>query len=525
VANEPDPPAPPTLARDVPGIEFSRRLNAWNWPRDMRPLRQGVAAFYAGRSNAPIWTDDNGFNDRARAVIAELSKADDWGLRSSDYQAPAAPADDPDARFDAELALTAATLRYARDARGGRYDPNRLSLNIDRKPPILPPEQVLARLSAGEDAAAALKALHPQHPQFEKLRQLYLQLRDATPEQVATLTGIQQVVEDEPTKPRKSKTKSQAKPDTDPKKIRARILYNMEMWRWMPERLGDYHITANVPEFKVRVMKDGKPLHTERVITGKVQNQTPLFSDEMEFVVFHPFWAVPDSIKVKELLPGLVRGKNTISRQGLRASYKGRDVDPYSVNWQMTDIRNFHIYQPPGRSNALGIVKFLFPNKHHVYMHDTPTKHLFKQSTRAFSHGCIRVRDPIRLAEILLENDKGWSPERIKSIIANGKEDNSITLDRKVPVHVTYFTAVVGDDGKPVFFRDIYGHERLIQMGLDGKAHQIVLKKQKLDDLVGMNRGQVRTYDSGWGNWGGGGYSTSQSSGDRSWIRNAFNND
>lgn len=528
LAIEPEIPANPIEANDVPGIEFSRRLSSYTWPGAERGFRQGITAFYASRANAPLWVDDTGFTNAAKQLIAEIREAGQWGLNADDYALPDTPASDADSRFAAELKVSVAAARYARDARGGRYEPTRLSLNIDRKPPLMATEQVLARLAAASDPAASLRTLHPQHPQFEKLRTIWLKWRDAKPEDIAAELAPQN---EEPEQAKSSKSKKQAaKPvEPNPKKLAQRVLYNMEMWRWMPEQLGDYYINVNIPEFEFRVVKGNKIVHQERIVAGKPANQTPIFSDEMETVVFYPFWGVPDSIKVKELLPGLRRGGDPVSRQGLRIKYGNRDVHPSQVDWSTTDIRNFHVYQPPGRGNALGIVKFLFPNRHQVYLHDTPTKHLFNSAMRAYSHGCMRVRDPVKLAEVLLGNDKGWSHERIAQIIKAGQEDNAITLDRKVPVHITYFTVRVRDDGKPVFFRDIYGHEPLIQMGLDGKSNQIVLRKQNLDDLVGRSDPRSTGSDFFGGGFGGGFFSSAPpantSSRDRSWVRNAFNND
>jgi murein L,D-transpeptidase YcbB/YkuD len=250
------------------------------------------------------------------------------------------------------------------------------------------------------------------------------------------------------------------------------ILANMEQWRWMPEDLGAFHITVNVPEYAIRVVRDGEAVHTERVIVGEIANQTPVFSDKMSTVVFHPFWGVPDSIKVNELLPSLARG-SALERQGLRVQYNGRDVDPRSVDWSQADIRNFHVYQPPGSSNVLGVVKFLFPNQHQTYMHDTPTKNLFNASQRTFSHGCMRVRNPLKLAEAVMGHDRGWTMADVDDALANGPENNNITLDRKIPVHMTYFTVVANPDGSYQTFNDVYGHEKRITLALAGRWGQI----------------------------------------------------
>jgi murein L,D-transpeptidase YcbB/YkuD len=467
--------------------------------------RDALTAFYESRGDDLLWISDAAFNQRAKAAIAEIGQADDWGLEASAFELPSAPkSGEPADVAEAELKLSAAVLKYASHARGGRMNPKQLSNYIDREPPLLPPSDVLAGLAAADAADAYLRGLHPQHPHFEKLRQAYIALKNApppAPEAVAPANTT-------------AKKKKAAEPASNEATMR-KILHNMEQWRWMPEDLGQYYVWANVPEFTLRVMKNGKPIHTERLIVGKRDTQTPIFSDEMETIVVHPFWGVPDSIKVKEILPSLARGGNVLAKNDLRIQYRGRDIDPASVDWTRTDIRNFHVYQPPGSSNVLGVVKFLFPNEHQVYMHDTPSKSLFSASQRMFSHGCMRVRDPLRFAEILLSEDKGWNEGRVASLVKSGPRNNHITLDTKVPVHVTYFTASVDDDGKLHTRPDVYGHEQRIQMGLEGKAHLIAKPKQ---DLGAVRAEVVSGLSETKQSW------SSQSKQQPDWVRRVFGN-
>ena len=240
----------------------------------------------------------------------------------------------------------------------------------------------------------------------------------------------------------------------------------------MPETLGDFYIWVNVPEFTLRVVKNGQVLHTERVVVGKPDTPTPIFSQDMVQVIFHPNWGVPESIKKQDVLPSLIRGSTRIfTFYHLRIQRGGRDVDPATVDWNTADIRNFHIFQPPGENNVLGNIKFRFPNKHDVYMHDTPQKQLFNADVRAFSHGCMRVRNPQRLAELLLAEDQGWSAQRVAAAIAPGAAQNKpANIGRKIPVHITYFTAAVVHDGKLKLFPDVYGHESKIALGHGGQG-------------------------------------------------------
>jgi L,D-transpeptidase YcbB len=496
-AEQPIPPSPSTPSAQTPaqqtvperndrsnpaepvgraiGVEVLRQLAAAAPNLGSPEERAALAAFYESRGAQPLWVKGGGLSPHAELAILEITRADEWGLRAADFALPslamAATAGSESTKVDlagAELKLSLAVLKYARHARGGRMMPGELSNYIDRKPPLLEPKTVLEQIAKAEAPDAYLRGLHPQHPQFEQLRQAYRAVRSG---QLPLTAGV---LEERPPKsdPRR---KGAAKADTPADR---KLLYNMEQWRWMPDNLGDTYVWVNIPEFTLRVVQHGKVVLTERVVTGQPYMQTPMFSAEMESIVFHPSWGVPDSIKVKEVLPTLLRGRGDLERQGLRIQYRGRDVDPYDVDWSAVDIRNFHVYQPPGRSNALGVVKFLFPNRHQVYMHDTPTKSLFDATQRTFSHGCIRVRNPVRLAEVLLAEDQGWEPNKIAALIKSGPLNNNVPLTKNIPVHITYFTAWVDDTGKLNTRPDVYGHEARIQLGLEGKAHLIVKRKQ-----------------------------------------------
>lgn len=445
--------------------------------------RAALAAYYQTAERL-LWVDAKGLTPRGEAAMREIRAADDYGLRAGDFDLPKRIVADPQALADAEASIALAALKYARHARGGRVDPLELSANLDRKPPVMAPAAVIAGLAAASAPDAYLRGLHPRHPQFERLRQKYLEARASGTAQVAAAPAAQEAPKPEPKSDPKAKaSKKQPAADqasTPPPATVKKLLANMEMWRWMPEDLGQRHVFANVPEFAFRYMKDGKPIHSERIIVGKPETQTPVFSDLMENVVFHPTWSVPDSIKVKEILPGLARGSNVMQRQGLKAVYNGREIDPMSVDWRSVDIRNVHVFQPSGQGNALGLLKFNFPNSHHVYMHDTPMKPLFNNPIRTFSHGCVRVRNPQRFAEVILAEDKGWGPERIKSLLDTPQQNNMVQLTTRIPVHIVYFTAWVDDDGKLATYRDMYGHEEKVHLGLDGKAHLIPKKKEDL---------------------------------------------
>jgi murein L,D-transpeptidase YcbB/YkuD len=254
------------------------------------------------------------------------------------------------------------------------------------------------------------------------------------------------------------------------------ILVNMERWRWEPRDFGARHIYVNIPEFLVRVSERGQIVHEERIVTGSPQHRTPVFSDEMEYVVFNPYWNVPESIMLKEILPSARRNPEFFARNRLEVVWQGkRTVDPYQVDWEAVNPAKVSLRQPPGPSNALGQIKFLFPNKHSVYMHDTPTKHLFNQSSRAFSHGCMRVRNPVRFAEVLL-GEQGWSPGKVRQAI-DTTEDYQVTLDRKVPVHIMYFTLWMDRSGGMKSFNDVYDYDDKLKVAMKLSAPAKVRRK------------------------------------------------
>ena len=479
-------PAPPAAADPQVDAAFSATLSERLLREDSRANarakedRAALVMFYGVRQNVPVWTSSAGLTEAGQALLREFAQADDWGLEANAFKIAAlsavevrfaSPAEQANAEFD----IASQLLKYARYARGGRAEPTSLSRFIDRQLTYVNPQKVLSEISATDKPDAYLRSLHPQHPQFEMLRQKYLELRGRS---LAS-----------PAPAKSDKGKKDAKADPKPEKgTLKKLLVNMEQWRWMPEDLGATYINVNVPEYTLRIVKDGKVIHSERAIVGKIDKQTPIFSEGMAQVIFNPTWGVPDSIKRNEIYPDLVKGKvRILSRNNLKLRQNGRDVDPESVDWGSADIRKFQVVQPSGDKNVLGVVKFRFPNKHDVYMHDTPTKKLFDTEVRAYSHGCVRVREPEKFATLLLAADQGWTAARVASAIKSNQENQTVNLRQKVPVHLTYFTAVVTDDGKLKLFNDVYGHEHRIAMGMEGKAHTLPREKEEFVkvDVVG----------------------------------------
>jgi murein L,D-transpeptidase YcbB/YkuD len=531
-----------------------------------------LAAFYEELNGPAIWVSTSGLTSKGKSVVEEIGKADDWGLRASDFDVPhiADGTLAPDAAAAAEIKVAMAVLKYARYARGGRINPASISQLMDQSPTLKAPKSVLTEIATAPAPDAYLRSLHPKHEQFERLRQALLKLRGGPEEkeeqpeedpalsvkippgrllrggmedpQVALLRKRLKVPADSAAYENVYDDKLQAavrdfqrskglRQDAlvgnntrallngQPKPVAVassdskieRILINMERWRWVPEDMGEFYVWDNVPEFLTRVVKNGKVIHTDEIIVGQPSWPTPIFSADMKFVVFHPSWGVPAGIKPKELAPLLRKSSGGAGLFGifgggysaqavldayqLKAYYGGRQIDPNQVDWSSANIAAYSFQQPPGPKNVLGDVKFMFPNKHDVYMHDTPERNLFVKSFRALSHGCMRVEEPRKLAEVLLGEDKGWAPEKVRGMF-NGYS-NQVTLDKHIPVHITYFTMRVDDNGKLLTFADFYGLDSRTAAALTGRSMRFEQPAYADDEVASSDPEDGPSFSSG----------------------------
>src|SRR6516165_3681646 len=376
--------------------------------------RAAAEAFYQNRNFLPLWLDKGVENARATSAIARLKHADADGLEVSDYKTPTFAGLGSDALAEAELKLTQAVLTYARHVQAGRFAYTRVSRNIELPQAVPEVADILGTIAAASDAGKALDAFSPQHEEYQKLKAMLAELR-------ASAGG----------------KKSEA-----PRQIET-IIANMERWRWNPRDLGKAHVIVNQPDFTLRVMHEGNQVWTTRIVIGKPSMPTPLLSETMKYITVNPTWHVPPSIVHNEYLPALAQDPTVLSRMGLHVSYSGGQVS---------------ISQPPGPGNALGRIRFNFPNRFLVYQHDTPDKYYFAHEVRAYSHGCMRVQDPTKYAEVLLNiarPQEHWTAARITRMFGSSEQDIQLQ-PTPIWVHLTYQTAFVDNAGKLQMRRDIY---------------------------------------------------------------------
>jgi len=403
-----------------------------------------LASFYAARTGGPLWMTEMGLSAKGQEALFEIEKAGDWGLDPASFELPSADAlpATPEAQALAEIKLDLAILKYARFARGGRLTPSEVSSLFDQKPPLRQPEEVLAEIELAEAPAAYLRSLHPKHEQFVRLRQALLAARD--------------------------KAGDAAGKNKDVK----RILINMERWRWMPEELGDIHVMVNSASFMLHVIKDNKTIYTDKTLVGTIGYATPVFTSPMKTIVFNPEWVAPETVVKENILPMLQAKRYSIlKKHKLYVSYNGQPVDATKIDWNRVNGEAYTFSQKSGSHNNLGKVKFLYPNRHTVYMHDTLPirKKYFKKAKRMIGHECVRMEKPDRFAEVLLAQSNGVSKERVKELWDSGV-NSAVALERQFPVHMVYFTAVADESGKVETFADVYGLDRKLALALFGDA-------------------------------------------------------
>jgi len=431
-------------ARSVEDVALSERLQDLiaNKLQQYVPRlqdRTAVEAFYQGRDFAPLWVNAGGPLPATQQVIDFLHGVAADGLDPRDYPTPTFADRSPERLAADELALTNSVVTFVRHASTGRVAFSRVSGSIyfDLKQPDL--QQVLEKIASSHDIAATLDSFNPQQPQYKELKAALARARETGDGVIpATTIKIQRAHQN---------GVSQAK--VPAARIDA-ILANMERWRWLPRELGTAYVMVNIPDYTLTVMEDGKPVWSTRIVVGQPgKHATPLLAETMKYITFNPTWNVPPSIIRNEYLPALARDPTALARIGLRI---GRNSDG-----------SIRIYQPPGERNALGRVRFNFPNQFLVYQHDTPDKYLFSKPVRAYSHGCMRVEHPDQYAETLLsisQPEERYTVQRIRSLYGRG--ERNINLKTPFPVYLTYQTAFIDDSGQLQTRPDIYRLDKAI---------------------------------------------------------------
>ncbi|MDP1700547.1 MAG: L,D-transpeptidase family protein [Aestuariivirga sp.] len=491
--------------------------------RVAKELRQPILDLYRNAGFKPLWLTGDAPSERALAILAFASKVNEDGLEPLAYLPTGLSSfsnvteqlstDALDlAKFD--VAMTAAALKLVREISGGQFEPNSLSRYNDISPERVDASQALRILAWSPFLETYLNDLLPKHPSYglmkaelaklqaKRLKPAYEKIAEGNPVEAgksdrrislvrdrmqdmgfldseasqvdpefadtldtglsAALKKFQKSVKLRQTGILDLATVKNLNRDTSQRDIQ-RLVYNMERMRWLPKNLGKRFVFVNQPAYNVQVMDRGNEVWRSKVIVGKPLNQTYAFHDEMETVVFNPSWGVPQSIIVNEYLGKLRRDPSYLDRQGFKViAPNGKVVSSSSINWAAYGSRPpFGVQQPPGKGNALGELKFLFPNSHDIYMHDTPTKNLFAESTRTFSHGCIRVENPREFAEVIL----GWDRKKIDRE-TDSRKSQSVVLSQKIPVHITYFTAWPDSTGKMNYFNDVYERDEAMEKAL-----------------------------------------------------------
>lgn len=508
------------VSRQIKGA-LQRRDMPDDAPWRDRRTQSLLRAFYAGRRARPAWTTGTRPNDQARDLADVLVQAEAEGLNPEDYSAAdlsrhleaseggPLSTGDPKALADFDLLCTIAAFHYMSDVFDGRISPKSLDATWVATPRKGDLDAMLDRALAENRVRKLLEELAPSHEGYRKLRNArarYAKLLETGGWQPIPAGGALKRGErgarvaalrsrliatgdldsrasggdtfDEPTA--KAVIRFQRRYGRNPDGVVSstelaelnvsaeerlrQIELNMERYRWLPKSFGDRYLLVNIPEYTLRVFEGTKPVVDMRVVVGKAMNATPVFSDQMTHVIVNPTWNVPASIVTNEIAPAVDEDREYLSKNRIRvftgSGEDAEEVDPGSVRWSdSAAIAELHFRQDAGEINALGRIKFMLSNPFDIYLHDTPAGHLFSREERSFSHGCIRVEDPIRLASHVLHGLPQAHPDRIKSMIESG-ETSTLKLPQPLPVHIVYFTAFVEEDGTVGFREDVYGIDR-----------------------------------------------------------------
>jgi murein L,D-transpeptidase YcbB/YkuD len=490
---------------------------------DSAHIDRVLADTYHENSLQPFWVGVDGPGEKAQIIFDAVKESDKEGLIPEDYHVSKIDkywsSTDAVGLVRLDILLTLAVGGYVADMRAGRLNPGKVNpeLFAGARDVELDLVKMVEQILAASDLQEFLKKQGPSHERYHKLLEALASYRN-----IAARGGWEPVPDGETLRPGMN--------DERVPKIRKRlyltgdiesddfssILYdeellkavkhfqmryglskdgilgkgtlaamnlpvetlirgiemNMERSRWISHDLGDVRVAVTIAGFKLGVFNNGKLDLAMPVIVGKQYHMTPVFSDMIKYLEINPYWNIPPSIARNEMLPKLKKNPMYLKERNIRVfsswGEDGKELDSTTIDWNKVgrNIVRYKLRQDPGPDNALGTVKFMFPNSHNVYLHDTPTHSLFNKTDRAFSHGCIRVSRPVELAAYLLGGEEqGWSMERIKEIISSGKR-TVVRLEKPVPVHITYRTVWIGPDDSVRFSKDIYGRDKMLEAAL-----------------------------------------------------------
>jgi murein L,D-transpeptidase YcbB/YkuD len=524
------PAAPAIVDANTPIAAQLRDLASGKFDRMLGGDKERVAldAFYAKHNYAPVWVTDGKVNDRAQAAVDYLANVDADGLNPADYLVPdLASMKDPASLAEGELKLSVAVTTYAHHAQMGRVHWTRVSGDIFYEPKPSAPAEVLASVAEAGDVAALLASYEPQAAGYLALKAKLAELRGGTTGSIAKIPAgpalkvgmedarvdlirqrlgvdgdgqvfdkaaadavkrFQQSNNLKPTGVADAATIDALNGRHSGGRATDLILANMERWRWMPHDLGKTYVLVNLPDFMVYVYQNGRQVWSTRIVDGKPDTPTPIMSVDMKSITINPTWNVPDSIAAKEYVPMMRQDSTILERMGLTVTYNQNGT--------------IHISQPPGPQNALGQLRFNLPNKFLVYQHDSNEKYLFSRPVRDTSHGCMRIENPVKYAEVLLSIARpreGYSEDRIRSLFGNREQE--IRLPTFIPVHVTYQTAFVDKDGKLQIRDDMYGRDRALLAILKGDERKVADTPIERHDNA-VRREALAVPDQMWGGGG-----------------------
>src|SRR5579864_1830304 len=514
---------------DIQNLVTSGKLEGMRWP-NFSDYRDWLRKFYEPTGYAPVWLQGTQLVPQARSLIDRFKDAGKKGLDPEDYDASRweerihslRDSSNASALARLDVALSVCAMRYVSDLRIGRINPQHFEfgLSVERKKYDLA-TFVRNRILVASDLRAVLDEVEPPFAGYrqtehalsryidlartddgEKLPDVKKPIRTNQPYAgVPRLVRFLRLVGDLPaeaTLPEDPQTYGDSLVDAvkhfqrrhglDPDgrlgsstikqlnvPLRDRVLQiqlTLERWRWLPAEFSAPPIIVNIPDFRLRALDDNnKVVMDMRVVVGKaMRTQTPVFTREMTYVVLRPYWNVPPSILRGEIIPAIQRDRSYIARKNYEVTTAdGNVVTSGEISDDvLAQLRagNLAVRQKPGPSNALGLIKLIFPNEHNVYLHSTPSQAAFSRSRRDFSHGCIRLEKPAELAAWVLRNNPDWTVERVQQGMQSGNDNITVNLVKPVPVFIVYGTALAYENGEVHFSDDIYGHDAKLAAAL-----------------------------------------------------------